>query len=337
MTKKILFVAAIILSLLITACDTTEDEVIDENDVVEEEVDEEAEEVPEEEGAKKLAEDYLRNTPTFIERGGGNLQVVKAEEKEKGIEVVATFETSLAGYGPLECEVITPPKETPHEAVLIVKDEKVVEAMLNKEYDIMEKKRFVEVTKEDVDQQKAIIESERKREEEEPLEEEELRERAKGRTLRTTLGTILFEEWEVAISREEVEEEIKRVIEEGGWKRVGVENVEDFFEYQEKERGYLQQEIKQDIILRLGMNQLISKIDIDKIEVPEEEVRQTQEYIEEETGETVSFEEVEAAMFDRKLSEIIIGELERKAKKAVLVIDGTVVDPEVEDSINIDY
>lgn len=336
MTKKIIFVAIVIFGLFLTACnETTED--IDENGVVEDEAEEE-EEMAEE--AKELAKEYLRNTPTFKERGGNNLRIVETKEKEGKVEVVASFETEFAGYGSLECEIITAPKETHHEAVLLVEGKEVVEAMLNEEYDIVAKERLVEVTEEEIKDQKEIINSKREREEDSLLEGEELQKEARERIMRVAVRDILFEEWSITISQDEVEEEILQIMEEGGWKDAGIETVDAFFEYQQEKRNYSQQEIVQDIILDLGMSELVrEKLDVGRIEILEEEIKEAQEQIEEKAGEDIAFEEVEEALFGRRLSEIIIGELERKREKSVLLVDGIVVDPDVEleeDPIEID-
>ncbi len=92
---------------------------------------------PEEEEPSVIAENWIReNSPTFTERGGSNLTLVREVEMEEGVhEVEFTFEADFAGYGKVGEDEIAAQVITEHTIVIVVEDGEVVSAITNGEFD----------------------------------------------------------------------------------------------------------------------------------------------------------------------------------------------------------
>ncbi len=324
MTKKIFFVILFLLMLFPIACEEEESEKGEE--VTEEKAEEEVEEKEKTpaESTEELVKDWISATTTFVERKGKDLEINEVTEKEEGVyEVSATFLTEFVGYGEMENEIATAPKETMHEILVVVEEEEVVQATLNEEFDEIKGKRVVEIHQSDLDWRKEVVNRSLERQEKNPLEGEMLLEVAKDRQLRHEIAGLLFDEWEINISQEEIENEILDLIEEDGWQGSGIDDLETFFQFQEEVRNYDSREIIEDIEFELSLKELYEKID-SNMDVEEETLKAAYEDYVEETSEDISFEEAEEMLrqelFSEKITDNIVSELERKREKADVVI-----------------
>lgn len=93
----------------------------------------------EEDGAREIAENWIReSSPTFNERGGSDLEFVKeVEVEEETFEVEFTFQADFAGYGTMEEDEVAAQVITDHTILVTVEEGEVVSAITNGEFDEM--------------------------------------------------------------------------------------------------------------------------------------------------------------------------------------------------------
>jgi len=95
-----------------------------------------------EEGSRKLAEEFVRNSPTFTFDGREDtLRLVETlyPDIENAWQFVFQLESSHAGYGDRTGQMLLP-VITPHEAVVTVEKGEVISALMDGKWDIMNQK-----------------------------------------------------------------------------------------------------------------------------------------------------------------------------------------------------
>ncbi len=105
-----------------------------------------------EEAAEALAEEWIReNSTTFTERGGENLEHGETDRLGDGtLEVIYHFESSFAGYGPVDDDEMAAQVITPHVAVVIVDNGEIVSVVIDNTYDELNQEMVEEDDDEDV-------------------------------------------------------------------------------------------------------------------------------------------------------------------------------------------
>ncbi len=91
------------------------------------------------EEAESVAEQWiLENSPTYLERGGGNLTHATTHNLGEGLfEVIFDFEASFAGYGEVDEDEMAAQVITPHTVMVTVDKNQVVKVVTDEAFDEM--------------------------------------------------------------------------------------------------------------------------------------------------------------------------------------------------------
>lgn len=96
--------------------------------------------------AQETAETWIKNNSlTFIERGGSNLTHVKTQKISKNtFEVVFSFKTDFAGYGPVAEDEMNAQVITPHTIVVTIEEGEVSKVITDETYNEIKEKQVGE-------------------------------------------------------------------------------------------------------------------------------------------------------------------------------------------------
>ncbi len=273
--------------------------------------------------AREAAEAWIKeNAATFTERGGTSLEHIETVKTEEGLYKIAfDFESSFAGYGPVEEDEVAAQMITPHTIVVTVKDGEVVSVITDGKYDEIEEVLMAVIvndkiiTEEDLEEYMRQVARDKA---EENLSREEIRELAIEKATETVLFNEYLDEKGIMVFEEEIEEEFLSRMDN----YPGMETKEEYF-FAMALYGFSQKEVETDITITIRTNKLFDLLEKD-IEIPEEDVLQEYELYKSTRKIYFAFQIVEKNIREELskaiIKEMIADELDKRRKSAEIKI-----------------